>query len=195
MKIIFFVTMIAGAILGLGELAYSKYFAGEKLIEGVLFDADNTNVGVEFTVSQTDLPVRINLTAYGWLDFINVQPIGRMEFSNGKAGEGDIKLEHFIIDEENVLSKASVGSTTARLNLKDYYLRSYQSILFDTATPGFWIIKGKPIEENDFKFQTVEGTIIIKSKAINWYLAGSGLLFMLLGMIGFIATMKADDRD
>ncbi len=192
MKIAFFIVMILGTLSGLGELAYTHYFAGDVLTKGIVYDADNPEAKIAIDVAAEDLPIRLNLGAYGWLEYNSVTPRGQMHFSNGLDQPGDTIRKHFSVSEKDVRARATVGSNSARLNLKDKETYSQSSILFDAASPGTWNISGKPTDENDYVFQTVEATVYVRSKAINWLIAGPGVFFMIAGMIGFIASVKKD---
>ena len=191
MKVLSIVIMLIGAVAGLGELGYTKYFAGEKRAEGVLFDHSGPFTPVELVVTQEDLPVRVNMNVYGNLDYTALAPIGLIEIGNSISGEGN-RIEFYAgANKNDVIEDAKFRTGNVTLNLSDRPTLSKKSILFDAATVGNWSLSMKPLREQDYKFDRITGTVYVKSKAVNWLIAGPGLFLMIGGMIMLIAIVKS----
>ena len=182
--------MTIGAIVGFGELVYTKYFAGEHVGDFVLYENGGAADGTIFEVGPEDLPVRINFNVYGWRERSHITPSLRLEVENGLVGEGNAKRFHVGIDENGDTSQMTVRLGGVTLGAGGLYNRAQPSKLFDAATPGVWRVRASPLDEDGYTTHRVEGAVYIKSKAINWTLAGPGLAAFLFGMIAMIAAMK-----
>ena len=170
--------------------------AGEKRIAGVLYDRNNPVTPVRLAITQEDLPVRVNMDVYGWKDRHAHMPTGYIALGNDMPSEGN-EVKFYASVENNKLASidTSVGYKGVKLTSGDPYVRSQKSVLFDDATAGNWSLSMKPLNERDYKFDRVTGSVYVKSKAINWYVAGPGLFFAIAGMIMFIAIVKKENPE
>ncbi len=190
MRILFwsFVTF-AGALGGLGELAYVKYFAGETIGNAVLFDAGKPLVH-QIDIAESDLPVRLNLLLYGDREIQEITFRSRVTLVTGGTTDCDRIEFEAAIDEDGDLGDAALGSGNLKLRLGDVPNKAQSSQLFSCPTVGTWALSALVYEESNFKMRRIEAVIKRNSRATNWLVAGPGLAVLLVGFVMLVASLR-----
>jgi hypothetical protein len=182
------VTMV-GVIFGFGELAYVKYFAGEKIEDAILFDAGKPRVH-KIEIAQSDLPVRLNLRMYGLRDRMDIVFRSNVTLKTGGGKACDTIEFVSIVDEDGDIGKLEFVAGNFTTGPSTVRNRQTSSQLFTCPTTGTWALSASVAEEFNFKMHRISAEIRRNSRSINWLIAGPGLGVLLVGFIMLVISIR-----
>lgn len=180
---------LVGIVLGLGELAYTHYFAGEKVAAVTMFDGGEPKHN-KILVAAEDLPVRLNMRIFGARRTVDVVHRYSVTVTTG-GDEAEDTISFFgSVDETDDLATLSVESGKFDLRPSDFPSMAQASQLFVLATPGQWDLSVAVTSEEGFEVNRIVADVIFRSRAIRWQIAGPGLGILLIGFVLLIVCLR-----
>lgn len=190
MRVLFWaVITVVGAIVGLGEVTYARYFAGEMIAQVVLFEEGKPKTH-QISISQNDFPIRLNLKMWGGRERTSIANRSYVTLSTGGESPGDTIGFYPVIDEDSDLRTVTWHTGSFTLGPVDVPNLAQSSLIFDAATVGDWDLSASVSDEFEFSMDRIEAAIIRNSRAVNWQIAGLGLTALLVGFTMLVISLR-----